>query len=65
MNIKTAVMALAVSTGQLRKIVLKYFNQHPEDLHLIASSIAPEALNGTFPPNYKEDDITYCEGKGE
>ena len=65
MNIKTVVVALAITTDQLRKIVLKYFNAHPEDLHLTASSIVPEALNGVLPASYKEDDTTCCEGKGE
>ena len=65
MNIKTVVVALAITTKQLRKIVLKYFNEHPEDLHLTASSIVPEALNRALPPSYKEDDTTCCESKGE
>jgi len=38
-----------VITGQLQKIVIKYMNEHPEDLHLAAYSLVQSAFLEAFP----------------
>jgi len=38
-----------VSIGQLKKIVIKHLNDHPEKLHLSASSLINFALTSAFP----------------
>lgn len=40
---------LDVYAGQLRKVIIKYFNEHPEELHLAASGLAINALYDAFP----------------
>jgi hypothetical protein len=38
-----------VTVGQLKLVVVKYLNQHPEDLHTSASANVIFALHGAFP----------------
>lgn len=38
-----------ITLEQLRKIYIKYANEHPEELHLTASGIAINALIEAFP----------------
>jgi Rap1a immunity proteins len=38
-----------VNRRQLGKIVLKWLNEHPESLHLLASGLVARALDETFP----------------
>ena len=38
-----------VITGQLQKIVIKYMNEHPEDLHLAAYALVQNAFLAAFP----------------
>ncbi|MFP6801731.1 MAG: Rap1a/Tai family immunity protein, partial [Pseudomonadales bacterium] len=49
-----------VTAGQLRKIVVKYLNENPEELHLTAGSLVSNALNEAFPVSYKDDGTSYC-----
>ncbi len=35
--------------GQIEKVVVKYLNEHPEKLHLSASSLVAAALSEAFP----------------
>ena len=37
------------TSGQLIKVVTKWLNEHPEHLHLVASSLAANAMNEAFP----------------
>ena len=38
-----------VATGQLVKVVTKYLNEHPENLHLVAGSLVANAMYYAFP----------------
>ena len=46
--------------GQRVKIVVKYMNENPEDLHFPASLILPMAFKKAFPPTLKSDGTRYC-----
>jgi hypothetical protein len=37
------------TAGQIKKIVVKYLNEHPENLHLPAAPLAAAALSKAFP----------------
>lgn len=37
------------TAGQIKKIVIKYLNEHPEKLHLPAAPLAAAALSEAFP----------------
>jgi hypothetical protein len=45
----------SVTLGQVSAIVLKYLNQHPEDLHKWASVLSYNALIASFPCKKKND----------
>ena len=38
-----------VTSGQLQKVVVKHLNEHPEKLHLRASSLVLNVLTEAFP----------------
>ena len=38
-----------VTSGQLRLVVMKHLNKHPEELHMTASSLVLKALFEAFP----------------
>ena len=48
-NYKVFCLPENVSTTQLAKIILKYLENHPENLHLEAASTAFVALKKVFP----------------
>ena len=39
----------AVTLGQLIKVVVKYMDEHPEELHLLSGLVVREALQKAFP----------------
>jgi hypothetical protein len=53
-----------VNSTQLVKVVVKHLNEHPEKLHLTASSQVTNALYIAFPASYKDDFTRYCPDEG-
>ncbi|MFP6792944.1 MAG: Rap1a/Tai family immunity protein [Pseudomonadales bacterium] len=53
-------MTPGVNKVQLKKIVVKYLNENPEDLHMTASSSVSNALYDAFEPSFKDDGTRYC-----
>jgi hypothetical protein len=40
---------VTATTGQLKDVVLRYLNEHPETRHLVAASLVARALSEAFP----------------
>ena len=54
-----------IKLDQLRKIVVKYLNDHPENLHLAGGNLVTNALHYAFLPSEKYNDTRYCPDGGE
>jgi hypothetical protein len=57
-------MPKGVNSTQLVKVVVKHLNEHPEELHLTASSLVSEAFSVAFPASVKDDGTGYCPDEG-